>query len=307
MKLHENKTLFQNYIALANQEEDIDEAIVLKDYFVTLTLKGIFSTHHDLVFIGGTSLSKCFNIIKRFSEDIDVVAVANSRKAKQRTTQDIIHELTRNWPWKTEADNAVHADFKVMYLHYDINQKSDLGQRVKLELMTFIEPFPVIEKTVEPIIAKYLDEDEKDEYDIKPLTVLTQEPFRTFFEKVTLEKELAKDDMLGQTSDETQEKRARDFYDIHKIWMYYKKAIPITLEDFNTMLSSRTKHRRKRTIVHFEEYHQFKLLAMFRAKEIRKQLEDVDYKKLSISDLDCDAIEQSLEEIDAFFERLISP
>jgi len=64
MKLHLNKELFENYIALASQEEDIDEAIVLKDYFVTLALKLIYAIHDDLVFIGGTSLSKCFNIIK---------------------------------------------------------------------------------------------------------------------------------------------------------------------------------------------------------------------------------------------------
>jgi hypothetical protein len=39
MQLHEYPDLFQNYIARASQEEDIDEAIVVKDYFVTLALK----------------------------------------------------------------------------------------------------------------------------------------------------------------------------------------------------------------------------------------------------------------------------
>ena len=97
MKLHLNKELFENYIALASQEEDIDEAIVLKDYFVTLALEHIYAIHDDLVFIGGTSLSKCFNIINRFSEDIDLVATAKSRKGKQKATHEIINELASVW------------------------------------------------------------------------------------------------------------------------------------------------------------------------------------------------------------------
>ena len=42
MKLHLNKELFSNYIALVSQEENIDEAIVLKDYDVILALHDDF-------------------------------------------------------------------------------------------------------------------------------------------------------------------------------------------------------------------------------------------------------------------------
>lgn len=157
MKLHLNKELFANYIALASQEEDIDEAIILKDYFVTLALKHIYAIHDDLVFIGGTSLSKCFNIINRFSEDIDLVATAKSRKGKQKATHEIINELVSVWAWNSEATNDKYADFKEMYLYYDTNAVSDLDQRVKLELITFMDPFPVIEKKVEATIFKYMD------------------------------------------------------------------------------------------------------------------------------------------------------
>jgi hypothetical protein len=42
MKLHLDDKLFKNYIALASQEEKIDEAIILKDYFVVLALKELY-------------------------------------------------------------------------------------------------------------------------------------------------------------------------------------------------------------------------------------------------------------------------
>lgn len=48
--------------------------VVEKDWWVTLTLKAIFQTRYAdyLLFKGGTSLSKCWKLISRFSEDIDL-------------------------------------------------------------------------------------------------------------------------------------------------------------------------------------------------------------------------------------------
>lgn len=45
-----------------------------KDLWVVLTLRALFDSplSADLTFKGGTSLSKVFNIINRFSEDIDL-------------------------------------------------------------------------------------------------------------------------------------------------------------------------------------------------------------------------------------------
>ena len=46
--------------------------IVEKDYYVTMILK-ILSEHYDnVVFKGGTSLSKALHVLTRFSEDIDI-------------------------------------------------------------------------------------------------------------------------------------------------------------------------------------------------------------------------------------------
>lgn len=305
MKLHKNDKLFNDYIALVSQTEDIDEAIVLKDYYVVLALKEIYKIHKDLVFIGGTSLSKCYNLIERFSEDIDLVATAKSRKAKQRLTHEVIERLVDIWRWKTESSNCESSDFKELYLYYNTHHKSDLDQRIKLELITFMDPFPVVQNEITTMITKYLDEEEKVLYEMGSVKVLTQEPYRTFFEKITLEKELFKEFLSGIESDESQEKRARDFYDIHKIWQYYKKNIPINKSDFIQMLTSRIEHRRKRTVVQQNEYNTYTLSDMFAKRRIRKQLEDVDKTKLSIRDLDCDAIEVSLKEIDIYFRKLL--
>lgn len=52
----------------------IQAKAIEKDWWVTLTLKALFQIPEakHLVFKGGTSLSKCWKLIERFSEDIDI-------------------------------------------------------------------------------------------------------------------------------------------------------------------------------------------------------------------------------------------
>ena len=50
-------------------------AIVEKDFWVCWTLKHLFAhatLSNDLIFKGGTTLSKVYDVIHRFSEDIDI-------------------------------------------------------------------------------------------------------------------------------------------------------------------------------------------------------------------------------------------
>ena len=61
-------------IQAVSQAKQIDEASAEKDWWVTAVLYAIFHTSISeyLLFKGGTSLSKGWNIINRFSEDIDL-------------------------------------------------------------------------------------------------------------------------------------------------------------------------------------------------------------------------------------------
>ena len=73
MNLHENKSTFEQYITAAADYMGITNTdIVEKDYYVTYFLKMISAVQQDVIFKGGTSLSKCHKIIQRFSEDIDL-------------------------------------------------------------------------------------------------------------------------------------------------------------------------------------------------------------------------------------------
>ena len=68
--IEERKAMIQGVV----ETRPIDEAAVEKDWWVTAVLYAIFHTSvaEHLLFKGGTSLSKGWNIISRFSEDIDL-------------------------------------------------------------------------------------------------------------------------------------------------------------------------------------------------------------------------------------------
>lgn len=61
-------------IEQAAARSGISVKAIEKDWWVTLTLKALFAGKYKehLIFKGGTSLSKCWKLIERFSEDIDL-------------------------------------------------------------------------------------------------------------------------------------------------------------------------------------------------------------------------------------------
>lgn len=78
MFLHENKNLFKQIVLSVSNILKVDPSIVVKDYYVTMLLKCIAESNPDLMFKGGTSLSKGYNIIRRFSEDLDLTLIPSN-------------------------------------------------------------------------------------------------------------------------------------------------------------------------------------------------------------------------------------
>ncbi len=82
MRLHLNKDAFNEIVSAVVAEYGLKDFQVEKDYYVSLLLEKMVkkSSNIILVFKGGTSLSKCYGIIDRFSEDIDLAVMFNSNR-----------------------------------------------------------------------------------------------------------------------------------------------------------------------------------------------------------------------------------
>jgi predicted nucleotidyltransferase component of viral defense system len=80
MILHENPKLFEQAIRFTAHTLNLKEIFIEKDYWITFALKNIFESDfsENIVFKGGTSLSKCYKMINRFSEDIDLALISTA-------------------------------------------------------------------------------------------------------------------------------------------------------------------------------------------------------------------------------------
>jgi predicted nucleotidyltransferase component of viral defense system len=100
MKLHQDPKLFSDTIRAASQHLNIKLEFVEKDYWITQVLCELSrSKFSDIsVFKGGTSLSKGYNLIERFSEDVDLAIIddGNSSRNKIKTIiRSLEKEITR--------------------------------------------------------------------------------------------------------------------------------------------------------------------------------------------------------------------
>ena len=102
----ERKLLFTK----VSESTHIPLAMIEKDFWVCVVLSKIFSDtelREALRFKGGTSLSKGYGLIKRFSEDLDLILdktlvlgnedIFKSSYKKQREFSDVISEKTATY------------------------------------------------------------------------------------------------------------------------------------------------------------------------------------------------------------------
>ncbi|MFO7656620.1 MAG: nucleotidyl transferase AbiEii/AbiGii toxin family protein [Bacteroidales bacterium] len=73
MNLHLDIKLFSDTLRAASQHFIIKLEFIEKDYWIMLVLSRLSKSKYvsESVFKGGTSLSKGYNLIERFSEDVD--------------------------------------------------------------------------------------------------------------------------------------------------------------------------------------------------------------------------------------------
>lgn len=193
---------------------------VEKDLWVCWTLRSLFrlpSSGPHLTFKGGTSLSKGWKLIERFSEDIDIVidreflgfggvdapeaAASNKQRAKRLESlmlaaqhhirdvlgpaleQEIQRLLTSTGRWKLEPD-ADDPDDQTLLFHYPPAMGATAYVRpvVKIELGARSDTEP----SATPEITPYLADIFSDEVTDSRFTVRAVAPERTFWEKVAL-------------------------------------------------------------------------------------------------------------------------
>lgn len=195
----------------------INPKAIEKDWWATLTLKVLFQSAYSelLVFKGGTSLSKCWKLIERFSEDIDIALdpEAFGMKYEENPSKSFVEKLRRagceftSTALKAELEKQFTSigvttetitieaepvpekfpdtDPQVLHVKYrslfDANEY--LADEVKIEVSVRSMTIPYASKRVQSILHEVFP---NKAYEEVPFSVPAAEPRKTFLEKIFL-------------------------------------------------------------------------------------------------------------------------
>ena len=239
MYLHNDKDLFTEVITEANTQTGIAESIIEKDYYVTMILKLFAQSNPDIVFKGGTSLSKCFHLINRFSEDIDItfsehIGESRRKKLKYKILKPISEELEMPIPnW-----DSIESDKDYNYYLFEYKPVSDYPVEgilpgVKLETALVSYSFPTEQKEVDSIIYNTIKESAPDivsEYGLEPFSMRVQSVDRTFIDKIFA--------LCDYYLEDKTKRFSRHLYDLHMLYP------TITIDDsFMDLIKQVREHR----------------------------------------------------------------
>lgn len=226
MNLHDNKELLQDAILATAEYLDMRDIYVEKDYWVTVALYEIF--HSDIssqtVFKGGTALSKCYKLIERFSEDIDMVVLRNEGENDSQLKKKIrtISKVVENAIPEIEVEGLTNKMGNIRKTVHQYSKLFDGGfgqvrEHVVLEATWLgnFEPYSEMQISsyiYEMMIAKGQVEI-IEQYNMAPFSIQVLSKLRTFCEKIM---SLVR---FSRTEDPITDLRnkIRHIYDIHQM------------------------------------------------------------------------------------------
>lgn len=183
---------FPELVDLAAANLGINPAILEKDYYVTEALRAIASAYGEaIMFKGGTSLSKGWGLIDRFSEDIDLYVDPGERGAKARNTllKSVIntaaaHPAFQGGATKVDGINGVARAARIAYRPQ--REAAPVAPSVLIELGIQSGTFPHETRSIISLLAAQLREagTAPDQDDCQPFRLKLLHFRRTVVEKM---------------------------------------------------------------------------------------------------------------------------
>lgn len=206
---------------------DFDPSFVEKDYWVTQVLRALNTSFPGgFTFKGGTSLSKGYGIIERFSEDIDILVVPLSRASSKdadahlrEITAAVAASLQLRWE-EARKPGRGHDGSRGDHIRYEPCVPAAVGVGIGLGAVLLEtgygeghEPSEMVNIT--PILCAPLGIDPSGYDDTRAFSARALEPRRTLIEKLFALHHIA---TLFEAGDVREEERfGRHYYDIYKL------------------------------------------------------------------------------------------
>lgn len=216
--LHNDTTTFEQLILRVAEDTGIEPSIVEKDYYVTLFLRRIVALQPDIIFKGGTSLSKCYKLINRFSEDIDlsIETETHPTEGQRRNLKKNIVSIIDEFGFVFANSDSVRSrrDYNRYIIDYPTLFSTDyLKEDLIVETAVYIKAYPCERMLASSLIYDYLKKNGYDmlidQYHLHPFEVNVQAADRTLIDKVYALGDYYLDGKIREHS--------RHIYDIYKL------------------------------------------------------------------------------------------
>lgn len=245
MKLHLDEKLFRQAIQFTSDQMQILPIYVEKDYWVTFALFSIFNDKigEDTIFKGGTALSKCYNIIERFSEDIDLVVLRREGETNNRLTTKIktIGKVVSSVLPAIDIEGLTHKRGMNRKTAHSYNKefKGDFGQVrdvivIEATWLGYFEPYS--KRDICSFVGEMMINNGQigiaKENNLMPFEVLALDPIRTICEKIMSLVRFS----YSKKPIEDLKNKIRHVYDLHQLLSKDEFMAFFDSEDFEEML-----------------------------------------------------------------------
>lgn len=211
-----DKKIWKEIIETVSNEIGKDLIVVEKDMIQSIFLYNISSINKNLVFKGGTSLSKAYEIIERFSEDIDISFNKDPSESEKKNIKLLIEEQGKGIGLKLKNSSNIKSRYDYNKYIFSFNSLfTDLPQEILIETSFFQTSYPVEKYNITSLIGKFCDKNGIPfpiECNALYFEMSVQSMRRTFIDKI-----FAICDYYLQNMSE---RYSRHLYDICKIYDY---------------------------------------------------------------------------------------
>lgn len=165
---------------------------LVRDYWLTEALRAIVATHgDDVVFKGGTSLTKALRVVDRFSEDLDLlVTTRGSIATRERVLAGMRDAVIERLGLEVAEQASRRGERREVIMRIPTDGPVELAPTFRLEMgVRGADLPPSRSHSVEPMLAAALvrvGEDTSEFADLVPFIVRVLHPARTLWEKVML-------------------------------------------------------------------------------------------------------------------------
>lgn len=216
--LHNDKKLFSQILSICHEKYNLSATMIEKDYYVFVILRELTKRIPELVFKGGTSLSKCHKIIDRFSEDVDLSTDVPVTQGRRKQIKKILMEVINNLGLKIVNIAETHSrkDYNKYTIVYEsvFKENNDLlTPTIVLELTYISTAVPALVLLIDSMVSDVLIDENKtlaDEYSLTHSSIKVQSLERTLIDKVFA--------LCDYCIRKEYVRNSRHIYDIYKIF-----------------------------------------------------------------------------------------